>query len=72
MVGRGPGGHQEWFARSEVSRPGVDEMPSGYAILTPWLIPDGTAKSPNVGDFFITDAAVKLIGSEPRLVATDI
>lgn len=45
------------------------ELPQrNFAVLTPYLIPAGLAKRPNVGDGFILDSACKLIGAAPRFL----
>jgi hypothetical protein len=36
-----------------------------YTVITPYLIPRGLAKKVNVGDGFILDSAIKLIGGRP-------
>ncbi len=40
--------------------------PACYSVLTPYLLPAGLPKKVNVGDGFILDSAVKLIGRPPR------
>ena len=45
--------------------PGLPQ--SDYAVITPYLVPDGTTKKVNIGDGFILDSATKLIGSIPRV-----
>jgi hypothetical protein len=42
--------------------------PASYSVLTPYLLPAGLPKKVNVGDGFILDSAVKLIGRAPRHV----
>lgn len=42
--------------------------PANYSALTPYLLPAGLPKKINVGDGFILDSAVKLIGKAPRHV----
>jgi len=37
-----------------------------YVIVTPYLLPSGTPKKVNVGDGFILDSAVRLIGARPH------
>lgn len=37
-----------------------------YVILSPYLLPAGSPKRVNVGDGFILDSAIKLIGAAPR------
>ena len=37
-----------------------------YVIVTPYLLPPGSPKTVNVGDGFILDAAIRLIGARPR------
>jgi hypothetical protein len=37
-----------------------------YAIVTPYLLPPGSPKTVNVGDGFILDSAIRLIGERPR------
>jgi hypothetical protein len=37
-----------------------------YVVITPYLIPAGSWKKVNVGDGFILDSAIKLIGAKPR------
>jgi hypothetical protein len=37
-----------------------------YVALTPYLLPGGTAKKVNVGDGFILDSAIRLIGARPQ------
>ncbi|HYD69477.1 polysaccharide pyruvyl transferase family protein [Azospirillum sp.] len=38
----------------------------GYSVLTPYLVPLGAPKRVNVGDGFILDSAIQLIGFPPR------
>jgi hypothetical protein len=38
---------------------------SEYTVITPYLVPSGTAKKVNIGDGFILDSATKLIGVIP-------
>ena len=37
-----------------------------YVAITPYLLPPGTPKKVNVGDGFILDSAVKLVGARPH------
>jgi hypothetical protein len=37
-----------------------------YVAITPYLLPPGTPKKVNVGDGFILDSAIRLIGARPR------
>jgi hypothetical protein len=39
---------------------------ASFSAITPYLLPAGLAKKVNVGDGFILDSAVKLIGRSPR------
>ncbi len=39
-----------------------------YVLISPYLLAPGTAKKVNVGDGFIMDSAVKLLGARPRRV----
>lgn len=39
---------------------------ASYSAITPYLLPPGLPKKVNVGDGFILDSAVKLIGRSPR------
>jgi hypothetical protein len=39
-----------------------------YSVITPYLVPPGIPKRINVGDGFILDSCVKLIGAEPSHV----
>jgi len=41
---------------------------ANYAVITPYLLPQGIAKKVNVGDGFILDSAIKLIGARPRVL----
>lgn len=44
----------------------ISSLPTAkYTIITPYLLPPGTTKKVNVGDGFIFDSAVKLIGARP-------
>lgn len=49
------------MTREATSLPQAD-----YSVITPYLLPPGTPKRVNVGDGFILDSCVKLIGAEPR------
>lgn len=40
--------------------------PANYSAITPYLLPAGLPKKVNVGDGFILDSVVKLIGKAPR------
>ena len=46
--------------------PGLPTAP--YVVITPYLLPPGTAKRVNHGDGFILDACVRLIGHRPALL----
>jgi hypothetical protein len=39
-----------------------------YIALTPYLLPPGTAKKVKVGDGFILDSAIRLIGARPKAI----
>jgi Polysaccharide pyruvyl transferase len=39
---------------------------ANYVIITPYLLPAGSLKKVNIGDGFILDSAIKLIGAKPR------
>lgn len=44
----------------------VTTLPEGsYCVITPYLLPPDTPKKVNVGDGFILDSAIKLIGARP-------
>lgn len=45
----------------------VTSLPEAdYVIITPYLLPPGSAKKVNVGDGFILDSAIRLIGARPK------
>jgi hypothetical protein len=49
--------------------PSIERLPeANYAVVSPYLIRPGTAKKVNVGDGFILDSAVKLLGERPTAV----
>jgi polysaccharide pyruvyl transferase len=39
-----------------------------YVAITPYLLPRGTAKKVNVGDGFILDSAIRLLGARPNVM----
>jgi hypothetical protein len=39
-----------------------------YTVITPYLLPPGIAKKVNVGDGFILDSAIRLIGARPKVL----
>lgn len=46
--------------------PDTSALPElNYTIITPYLLPPGTSKKVNVGDGFILDSAIKLLGGRP-------
>jgi hypothetical protein len=47
--------------------PGLPEAP--YSVVTPYLVPPGPKKV-NVGDGFILDSAVRLLGARPRVAVS--
>ncbi len=47
-------------------RPIASFAQADYVALTPYLLPPGTAKKVNVGDGFILDSAIRLIGARPQ------
>jgi hypothetical protein len=42
-----------------------------YVAITPYLLPPGTPKKVNVGDGFILDSAIKLIGARPQTMISN-
>jgi Polysaccharide pyruvyl transferase len=45
----------------------ISSLPQAdYIALTPYLLPPGAAKKVNVGDGFILDSAIRLIGARPK------
>jgi hypothetical protein len=57
--------HSASFA-STAARPLSGLPEADYVAITPYLLPPGTPKKVNVGDGFILDSAVRLIGARPR------
>jgi hypothetical protein len=56
--------------RSEGAEPGafprIAGLPAGdYCVITPYLLPPGSPKAVNIGDGFILDSAIRLIGKKP-------
>ena len=47
---------------------GVDLPRGNYSVISPYMLPPGSPKKVNVGDGFILDSCVKLIGAAPRAV----
>lgn len=41
---------------------------ANYTVISPYLLPTGSSKKVNIGDGFILDSCVKLIGAAPRAV----
>src|SRR4029077_17684864 len=50
---------------ASVTRPLAALPQADYVAVTPYLLPPGTPKKVNVGDGFILDSAVRLIGTRP-------